>query len=163
MANHRKCTREELVEAIKTSRSIRQALKKVGLAPAGGNYMTAHILIEEEAIDVSHMTGPGWSRGITTGRSPENKIPLSEILIVNSYYASSRLKGRLLREGLKADICERCGLSEWNGEPIPLELDHINGNSFDNRLENLRVLCPNCHSQTPHFRGKNIGNQAYQH
>lgn len=67
------------------------------------------------------------------------------------------LKRRLLEEGVKTARCEGCGGDEWRGAPIPLELDHINGDRRDHRLENLRLLCPNCHAQTPTYRGRNIG------
>ena len=85
-------------------------------------------------------------------------IPLSEILVENSTYTNiARLKVRLLREGLLAAKCygEDCGLTEWKGKPISLQLDHINGDKLDHRIENLRLLCPNCHSQTDSFAGKN--------
>lgn len=70
---------------------------------------------------------------------------------------TNALKWRLIREGIKRRRCESCGRNEWSGRPIPLELDHINGRREDNRLDNLRVLCPNCHAQTDTYRGRNIG------
>lgn len=86
-----------------------------------------------------------------------NQIPLSEILIKDSIYQSNKLRKRLINAGLKNHQCETCGLVEWLGSPIPLELDHINGDKHDNRLSNLRVICPNCHALTDTYRGKNIG------
>jgi len=70
-------------------------------------------------------------------------------------YSTNKLKQRLFSEGIKEKVCEGCGIVEWNNKPIVLQLDHINGNSHDHRLENLRVLCPNCHSQTDTWCGKN--------
>lgn len=156
--NHSK---EKLREALETSRSIRQALEKVGLVPAGGNYATAHQLIKDLNMDTSHMRGQGWSRGIPSGIPAPNKIPLEEILVKDSTYTNShRIKKRLIDIGLKEATCEACRLSEWKGRPIALELNHINGDRFDHRLDNLQLLCPNCHAQTPYYRGKNIGNKG---
>jgi 5-methylcytosine-specific restriction endonuclease McrA len=81
---------------------------------------------------------------------------LAEILIAGSH-PPPRLRLRLIREGLKEPRCENCGLDSWNGVQIPLELDHRNGRRDDNRIENLTLLCPNCHAQTPTYRGRNIG------
>ena len=72
-------------------------------------------------------------------------------------YQSSKLKRRLIPRDTRVPGARECGLTQWNGKPIPLELHHINGDSTDNRIENIRILCPNCHAQTPTYRGKNIG------
>ena len=86
-----------------------------------------------------------------------NKINLNDIL-EGKYpdYQTFKLRNRLLQENIKEYKCECCGLSKWNNLPIPLELHHIDGNRHNHKLENLKLLCPNCHSQTETFRGKNI-------
>lgn len=85
------------------------------------------------------------------------KLTLEEILVENSTYANShRLKLRLIAEGYLEEKCSCCGIgNEWNGKPLSLQLDHENGNNSDNRIENLRILCPNCHSQTETYASKN--------
>jgi len=161
MRGKKKVPDEALVEALKNSRSIRQALTKVGLAPYGGNYVRAHNLIVEFKLDTSHMTGQGWNRGDILGLAARNRIPLEDILLRNSTYSNTwRIRSRLIHAGLKKAMCEVCGLTEWNGKQISLELNHINGDRFDHRIENLQLLCPNCHAQTPTYRGKNWGNGA---
>lgn len=88
-----------------------------------------------------------------------NKIEISEILS-GKYpeYQSHKLRVRLLDEGFKEHKCECCGNIEWNNQKIPLELNHIDGDRHNHLIENLEVLCPNCHAQTPTFRSKNIKN-----
>jgi len=84
------------------------------------------------------------------------KIKLEDVLVENSTYNRSKLKSRLLEDEILKNICYECGQPpEWNGKPLALQLEHINGVSNDNRLENLAILCPNCHSQTDTFAGKN--------
>jgi DNA-binding transcriptional ArsR family regulator len=83
--------------------------------------------------------------------------PIELYLVDGRTVNRQHLKQRLLGAGLKVARCEVCGISEWRGEPLSLALHHINGDGLDNRLENLQLLCPNCHSQTPNFSGRNVG------
>jgi Bacterial regulatory proteins, luxR family/HNH endonuclease len=83
------------------------------------------------------------------------RAPIETYLVVGRRTNRSHLKQRLLAEGLKVNRCERCGLESWLGEPLSMALHHINGDGLDNRLENLALLCPNCHAQTPNFSGRN--------
>ena len=87
----------------------------------------------------------------------KRKIPIEKILNGETpQYQTFKLKLRLLEDGIKEYKCECCGLSEWNGKPIPLELHHIDGNRTNHKLDNLQLLCLNCHAQTDSFRAKNI-------
>lgn len=87
-------------------------------------------------------------------------IPLAKILVENSTYKSSKLKRRCIEAGLLEDKCFECGNGPvWNKKPLVLQLDHINGVRSDNRIENLRILCPNCHTQTPTYAAKNRSNK----
>lgn len=129
------------------------ALRKLGLVAKGGNYGTLRRAIERLDLDVSHMTGQAGNKGKKFGP----KRPLSDYLGNRQEIQSYKLKNRLLLEGIMKPQCVKCRRKTWNRSPIPLELDHVNGNNADNRLGNLRLLCPNCHAQTPTYRGKNAG------
>lgn len=148
-----KRTKEEFEEAAKQSHSIAEMCRKLDLKPCGGNYRLMHNAIEKFVLDTSHFTGQGWNTGLKF--KPFEEKPMSEILVKDSTYQSFKLKRRLLKEGLKQHICECCRLSEWQDSPIPLELHHLNGDNRDNRLENLQLLCPNCHALTESYRGRN--------
>ena len=148
-----KRTKEDFENAAKQSFSIAGMCRCLNIRPSGGNYKLMHNAIIKYDIDISHFTGQGWNTGLIF--KPFTEQHLKDILIADSSYQSSKLKKRLIKEGLKQNICEKCGLSQWQGHPIPLELHHINGNNRDNRLKNLMLLCPNCHALTESYRGKN--------
>src|SRR5664279_1997577 len=140
-----KWTDAELREAVATSRSVRATIGKLGLVPAGGNYDQVQRRIRELALDTTHFTGTGWRRGLTFPNEP--RVPLEEVLVAGRWTSSQKLKQRLIRLGLKPAACELCSWAERSADGrVPIELDHINGDHDDNRLENLRILCPNCHS-----------------
>lgn len=147
----------ELAEAVGAARSIAQVAATLGVAK-GGNCGRLAARIATLGLDTSHFRGSGWRRGSTTPVFPAT--PLAELLVKGRRYSSNVLKRRLIREGVKEPQCEGCLLYEWCGEPVPLELDHIYGDRADNRPENLRLLCPNCHALTPTYRGRNIGRAA---
>lgn len=98
-----------------------------------------------------------WNKAVTRGTiAPRPQaMPLAELLRVGPRRQRGHVKGRLIGAGLKENRCEECGLTEWLDEPLNMALHHVNGDGRDNRLENLRLLCPNCHSQTPNFGGRN--------
>ncbi len=143
-----------LKDAVKVSLSISQVLHKLNLVPAGGNYDAVKRRIIELEIDISHFTGKAWRKG---SKEPVIKArDLSTILRQHSHVQSYKLKHRLFRTGLKQAKCEECGWAKKSIDGrIPVELDHINGIKSDNRIENLRILCPNCHSLKETHRGKN--------
>jgi len=149
----RKYTKELLEEHTKNNFSIAGVLRDLKLKQSGGNHYHISNRIKEYDIDISHFTGQGWSKGKKHNRN--KKIHLEEILVRNSTYARHNLKRRLLNNGMLQNICSSCGIVEWNYQPLNMELDHINGIANDNRIENIRMLCPNCHSLTKTFAGRN--------
>ena len=134
---------------VANSYSYSDCLRALELGTNGGS--STDVLkrrIRELNCSIEHFNG-AKSSGI------KNSKPLEEILVENSnYFNTSGLKKRLINANLLEYKCACCGISEWQNQPLSLQLDHINGNHTDNRLENLRLLCPNCHSQTETYAGK---------
>jgi hypothetical protein len=158
-ASKKRWTDEQLIEAVKSSHSMAQVLLKLGYTRnSGGIYTFIKGHIKKLGIDCGHWTGQGHLKGKTHNWSPA--IPFEIIMVENSTYNCHKLKTRLFKASILENKCSECGLlPEWNGKPISLQMDHINGDHHDNRLENLRILCPNCHSQTDTFGTRNLKRQ----
>lgn len=155
-----KYTIERLKKAVKNSLSLSQVCRELQIRPVGGNFKTLSLKIKENNIDISHFTGKAWNTG-TRFTKFSREYKLEEILVENSpYKSSSKLKNRLIKEGLKDSKCEICKNFKWLNQEIKLEIHHINGINTDNRIENLQVLCPNCHAFTDNYKGKNINKSA---
>lgn len=150
---------EEFAEAVKRSYSYAGVCRAIGLAAKGGNYATIKNRIAKLNLDTTHFTGQLWSKGKKLGENYfGTQTSLEDILEKGLPYASDRLKTRIINAGIKERKCECCGLTEWNGQNIPLELHHINGNHSDNHLENLQILCSNCHALTDNYRKRKTSN-----
>lgn len=153
-----KFTKEEFLSVIHKSESMGHLLELLGIIKAGGNYSTMKRRIMMWKIDVSHWNKTRKKRqkhfsGKTGGNPP---LSLDKILVKNSTYNQSfKLKNRLIKEGIFERKCYGCQGTEWLNKPMPVELEHKNGDKFDNQITNLTLLCPNCHSFTPTYRGKN--------
>jgi hypothetical protein len=138
----------EIAKIVSESYSIRQVLIKLGLVPLGGNYTSIRNLLKKLDINTSHFTGKASNKGKSFGP----KRPINDYLSNQHKIKSYNLKRRLISEGYLEHKCYKCELKQWNDKPIPIELEHKDGNSENNSLDNLTILCPNCHAQTPTYR-----------
>lgn len=143
-----KHTLETLTPIVKKAHSLREVLRLLGYSPSSGSmFKLIKRKIKEYNVDTSHFDA----------KHNIQKIPLDKILVKNSLFNRGHLKKRLLKLNLLKNECSICELrGVWQNKPIIMILDHINGDSCDHRLENLRMVCPNCASQLPTFSGRNM-------
>ena len=148
---YKKIDKEELSNIVQNSKTFAEVMRKLGyIANKGNSYQPLKKYLRENNISFSHFLGK------SNGLAKNEIFPLEKILVKDSIYTNmTRLKLRILKSNLIEYKCAICGINEWLGKKIVLQLDHINGNNRDNRIENLRLLCPNCHSQTETYCGKN--------
>lgn len=148
---------EVFKEHVKNSSSFGQILSKFGLKNKGGNNRTLKRRLVEEEIDFSHIKlGVGANKGRKFGSKKSKEQVIEEFFIKDANCSRCSIKFYSRKFDLIPYKCECGNEGEWRGKPLSLQIDHINGVNNDNRLENLRFLCPNCHSQTETFAGKSL-------
>jgi hypothetical protein len=151
-----KWTREILAEAVARSTNMCEVLRRLGLDAVGGHHTHISRRVRAFGIDTSHFSP---LRRTPAMRDNRRRRSADEILIKSSASDAPRVNSALLRRALlesgSQEECGGCGIQAvWRGAPLPLEVDHVNGDWRDNRRENLRFLCPNCHSTTDTYRGR---------
>lgn len=140
-----------LSEIVKKSTSFREIMNHFSYRAGGDSYSLLKKILNSNDINYSHFKNT----------STFDKKPLEFYLTLNSHISSNQLKIKLIKANKLINKCSECGIeNEYNSRPITLQLDHVNGDSTDNRLENLRILCPNCHSQTATWGGKKLKNKC---
>ena len=142
-----KCTNINQILRILGKKGTNEYYKQVRKILIDNNIDTSHFIENEKYIPAQFF----------------DKKPLEEYLVSGSTMSSTKVRNRLLKEKIKEHRCERCKNTKWEGQAIPLQLHHINGNRNDNRLENLQLLCPNCHTLTDNYCGKNIKKIVVKH
>jgi DNA-binding CsgD family transcriptional regulator len=178
---HRRPTRELVAELLAAGLRRAEIARRLGVTKGTVSYHAARLGAEidgrcarrydwaavqryhdeghgmRECLDRFDLSSGAWydarRRGDLAARA--EGTPIEELLVSGIRRDRGHIKRRLLREGLKESRCERCGIADWLEQPLSMALHHVNGDRFDNRLENLELLCPNCHSQTENFSGRN--------
>lgn len=154
-----KWTREVLERAVAASISMNEVLRRLGLEVVGGHHTHISRKIKAYGIDTSHFTPVVRTERM---RHNQRRRSAAEILVEDTSAHAPRIPSQRLKRAMSElgveESCALCGIEPvWLGEPLPLEVDHIDGNWRDNRIENLRFLCPNCHSTTDSYRGRGKG------
>lgn len=147
-----KYKKEQLESIVKFSKSWNEVCVKLGLLPKGGSQSYIKKIAVQFEIDFTHFPGQSHNKGKTSSK----RTTAEDYLKSSQSVTSHRLKSKLIRDGLKKEKCELCGLSEWYGEKLPVELDHKDGDHSNNELNNLQILCPNCHSIKTRKERKNL-------
>ena len=156
MKNYTKYQDKDIIDAIASSLSISDVCRWVGVSPKGGSFERVKNKIKELNLDTSHFLGKAAKAGKNNPCYADRKDK-KEILVENvpNRISHKMLKRAMLESGIEYK-CNTCGIFEWNSMSLTLDIDHINGDWSDCKLNNLRFLCPNCHRQTDTFAGKNI-------
>jgi hypothetical protein len=160
-----KYTRELLLPIVEQSITMADVIRQLHLRLTGGNYRMISARIRLSGISTDHFKGSLWAKGETAETNPyirrmqeKHTYPNEIVFIENSpLVGGPKLTKRLIALGWEYK-CVHCGINEWNGKPLSLHLDHINGIRNDNRFDNLRFLCPNCHQQTETWGNKRNNN-----
>ena len=143
-AKWKQISKENFAQLVKESRSFRELADKLGYAcDGGGTIKSLKEAVKQYQLDISHFLGQGWNK---------NNFDYSSFSTHSNKKNGKNTQSPLI--ALRGRKCECCGITEWLGQPINLEIHHLNGDRSDNRLENLQLLCPNCHSYTNNFCGK---------
>lgn len=148
----------ELPGLVAEARNRADVVRALGFTPRASLYRALGEALSASGLSTTHFEAP--SARMRASRGGRRRRPLDELLVAGSYVSTAALRRRLIDEGVLEPRCARCGLDEWLGGPIPLQLDHIDGDRTNNRLDNLRLLCPNCHALTDTYCGRNIGRYA---
>ena len=135
-------TKEELEKAVDGARSMTEIVRRLGLNKSSKTFKSIQSQMEHYGISVPY------------GRKTWTRHTDETIFCVDSNYCNKSLRAKVIKEELVEYKCQGCGISDWQDKPLTLQLDHINGHNRDNRLENLRFLCPNCHAQTDTWGNK---------
>lgn len=144
-------SKENITNIVAEEVSAAGVLRRLNLKYTGANYKSLYAHISEYSLDTSHWTGRNKHR---KQKEHLSKVDINILLVENSPIQSNRLKQRLITEGHIKYQCSICKIKDYNNKPITLQLHHINGIATDNRIENIQLLCPNCHSQPGNFGGK---------
>lgn len=150
-----KYTQEVLEAAVKDAETMAQVLRNLGIGVNGGNHRSILARLKQLGIDTSHFKGQGWLKGKTAKEVGSlNQVKAEDVIAVKQLRRRGILYRVMIEHGIEYQ-CGVCSLSpEWQGRPLTLHIDHINGDNTDNSLANLRFLCPNCHQQTDTWGSK---------